>query len=406
MYLNYFGFSKSIYNDSFINTPQSKSKLGEEIKEKIKNLKNDKINSFQYNKINYNSDLIKKQRNPKTHINANININNNNYLKINRKFFDKFIRTKKHFKNIFTKSKKKLNYEKDKIEKKKSYESFSLKVNNSNKNQSNYNKSNELNSNDNKNENLLIKDFSSEDDNKISFKNKNKIKKNTKYEYNNKSFIERNSDDKSNSTIFLENINFNKFTKNEIVYIKELKEKRENNSDFNLKYLKINEVFNFNKNNICKKNYSLIENSHQISNQKIDKYILIIDDEYLIRNTIKRYFSRINTQENEINYITSEASNVFEAINIIYNFYNEKKFFEIVIIDELMPLIKGSHIINLFKTIASEKNFYDMLFISYSAFNTPEIKEQLKSKGADFIINKPISFEEFNKLINNIVMKK
>jgi len=133
--------------------------------------------------------------------------------------------------------------------------------------------------------------------------------------------------------------------------------------------------------------------------------VLVIDDEFLIRSTVKRYFTKINISQQIIDYTIFEASNVFEAINIIYSMYLEKKYIDFIIIDEQMPYIKGSHMISMFKLIASENNFCDIKFVSYSAFNTKEIKEIIKEKGADYIINKPASFNEFYDIINDLEEK-
>jgi len=129
---------------------------------------------------------------------------------------------------------------------------------------------------------------------------------------------------------------------------------------------------------------------------------LVIDDEFLRRSTVKRYFTKLNISQQIIDYTIYEAANVFQAIIIIYNMYLEKKYIDFIIIDEQMPYIKGSHMIYLFKLIASENNFYDIKFVSYSAFNTKEIKEIIKSKGADFIINKPASYNQFYEIVNEL----
>ena len=102
-----------------------------------------------------------------------------------------------------------------------------------------------------------------------------------------------------------------------------------------------------------------------------------------------------------MDYTTFEAGNVFEAINIIYNLFLEKKYFDFIIIDEHMPYIRGSHMIQLFKKIALENNFYDIKFISYSAFNTKEIRKFILEKGADHVMNKPVNYDQFSELINH-----
>jgi len=87
-------------------------------------------------------------------------------------------------------------------------------------------------------------------------------------------------------------------------------------------------------------------------------------------------------------------------MNIVYNLFLEKKSINIIIIDQQMPYIKGSHMIYLFKKIAHENNFYLIKFISYSAFKTKDIREHILKKRADLIINRPASYDKFSEVIN------
>jgi len=135
--------------------------------------------------------------------------------------------------------------------------------------------------------------------------------------------------------------------------------------------------------------------------KKIFKRVLIIDDELLIRSSLRRYFTKLNNRQENINYTTYEASNAFEAIINIYNLLLEKIHIDFIIIDEHMPYVKGSQMIYFFKSIAKENNFYKIKFISYTAFNTNEIREIIRKKGADYIMNKPVSYDNFFDIIKD-----
>ena len=135
-----------------------------------------------------------------------------------------------------------------------------------------------------------------------------------------------------------------------------------------------------------------------------EKRILLIDDEPLIRKTLKKHLTNIyKNSVNETNLVCEEASNCFEAIDILYkNFINNVKF-DIIIIDEFMPFMKGSSFIKLFKQLQHESNFYEIKIISYTAFDSEEKKKLIFSSGADQIINKPISYNDFKKVILSLV---
>lgn len=134
--------------------------------------------------------------------------------------------------------------------------------------------------------------------------------------------------------------------------------------------------------------------------------ILILDDEYLIRNTLKRHLLRINRElKLPRKFIIFEAENCFQALSIIYKKFEKKFYFNIVITDEYMPYMKGSTMIKLLKHLSNEDNFYKLILVSYTSFDTFEKKKFILDHGADFIINKPVTYDEFKQLIVSLVNK-
>ncbi len=135
--------------------------------------------------------------------------------------------------------------------------------------------------------------------------------------------------------------------------------------------------------------------------------ILILDDESLIRSTIKRHIIKINKEENlSKKILTYEAENCFDALHLIYSNFQKKIFFNIVIIDEYMPLMKGSTLIKLIKSLSKESNFYNIFFVSYTAFDTLEKKKYILEQGADHILHKPISYEDFKLFLLTLLRNK
>ena len=126
--------------------------------------------------------------------------------------------------------------------------------------------------------------------------------------------------------------------------------------------------------------------------------VLIIDDEPLIRTTLKKHFIKIsNSQDSK--FLVEEASNCFEAINTLYTNFMQNIKFDLIIIDEFMPNMKGSTLIRLFKQLYTESNFYNFKIISYTAFDSDEKKKLILDSGADYILNKPVSFKQFKEQI-------
>ena len=187
-----------------------------------------------------------------------------------------------------------------------------------------------------------------------------------------------------------------------------------NNSFNNLNNVNINynNINNLNLNSVNGElnylsNFHFIGNFINLSDFKnIDrsacKKILLVDDEFLIRSTLRRYFEKINKQDQRLMYIVAEANDCFEAFNIIYRSYIDKLMFDYVFIDEFMPIMRGSHLISIFKKLENEKNFYKIKFISYTSFNTAEIINLLYDHGADEVLNKPISFDKFQDFVNRL----
>ena len=68
-----------------------------------------------------------------------------------------------------------------------------------------------------------------------------------------------------------------------------------------------------------------------------------------------------------------------------------------------MPFMKGSTFIKLFKQLYQEINFYHIKIISYTAFDCEEKKKLILNSGADKIINKPIPYNDFKKVILSLI---
>lgn len=130
--------------------------------------------------------------------------------------------------------------------------------------------------------------------------------------------------------------------------------------------------------------------------------VLIIDDEPIIRKSLKKHLMNIS-KTNDIYFYSEEASNCFEAIDIVYKNFIKNIKFDIIVIDEYMPYMKGSTFIKLFKQLYQENNFYSVKIVSYTAFDSNEKKNLILSCGADHIIHKPVTYNDFKNVILSLI---
>jgi len=132
------------------------------------------------------------------------------------------------------------------------------------------------------------------------------------------------------------------------------------------------------------------------SNELKSKKVLIIDDEKLVRGTIIRYFTKLKQEDGlENDYEIFEAENAISALNLIFENSLQNIKFDYIIIDEMMPFLRGSSLIKILKEMYFEGNINKITIISHTAYDTKEIKDIITKNGADLVWNKPVSFEDF-----------
>lgn len=164
--------------------------------------------------------------------------------------------------------------------------------------------------------------------------------------------------------------------------------------------IKINNNDNSNNLNIS------IDNINNKPEPKKPKFrILIVDDDSIIRKSLIKYVNKYSEDMN-MSVDIKEADNSVSCLNLIYNYFTQNKFFDIIIIDEIMPLVKGSLIIELLKNLYNEENFKKPYIMSYTILDNPNMKEAILAKGADCIVTKPIQYKTFIDIIEGVISKK
>ena len=116
--------------------------------------------------------------------------------------------------------------------------------------------------------------------------------------------------------------------------------------------------------------------------------VLIVDDERLIRNTLKKFVAKF-AKEFSLNIEATDCENGFEGLDCVYRSHIDKKCIDIIFCDETMPYMKGSLMMNTICKSIKEEITSKMLMVSYTSYNDPDKVNYILSQGADMIKNKP-----------------
>jgi CheY-like chemotaxis protein len=133
--------------------------------------------------------------------------------------------------------------------------------------------------------------------------------------------------------------------------------------------------------------------------------VLLCDDESLIRKTLHRFFNILSSEEPALLFEVEHSDNGFECLDLLYKHYCMGKYFDLIIIDETMPFFRGSQITNLLKTMMKEGKFKEIIIISFTSYSCEEKINYIFSQGADFVLNKPIKYEEFRSFFFENILK-
>jgi YesN/AraC family two-component response regulator len=115
------------------------------------------------------------------------------------------------------------------------------------------------------------------------------------------------------------------------------------------------------------------------------KRILICDDEFAIRESIKAYLDE--------GYELSIATNGQEAINTV-----TEKEFDLLIIDIKMPIMDGLEAIRQIKNLKPEQKI-----IVLTGYETTSIAEEAARQGVNAYLTKPIGKEKLRKAVAEII---
>ncbi len=126
-----------------------------------------------------------------------------------------------------------------------------------------------------------------------------------------------------------------------------------------------------------------------------NKAILIVDDEFIILESLRIQISRILPDD----VLLEAASSGEEAIQLINDFENENKNLLLVISDFHLDDLKGTDILK-----HAVSKFPSVEKVILSGQSNAELIEQFKNEyGLNAIINKPWDFSEIQSIISPLV---
>ena len=152
-------------------------------------------------------------------------------------------------------------------------------------------------------------------------------------------------------------------------------------------------------------NHIIIKNNENNSNSNLEfkKYtILIVDDEYFIRSSVKRIITSYLKSLNEnINLETIEACDGVECIMALYIAKNKKLKIDAIISDETMPCISGSHSSKIIDELISKGNISNVKMFVSTALSHTNINNNF-SKVVMKIFSKPLDKTVIKEILQSI----
>ena len=129
---------------------------------------------------------------------------------------------------------------------------------------------------------------------------------------------------------------------------------------------------------------------------------MICDNDFSVMYSIKSLINKISGDK-KINIYLEESNNGIECLYKIFkDFVNGIKY-EAILIDENMPVMKGSNFIIILNNLYSQGYLNKIRMISMSSLDDIETIKILKSQGSEEILPKPLNKETLSIFIDSII---
>jgi len=146
----------------------------------------------------------------------------------------------------------------------------------------------------------------------------------------------------------------------------------------------------------------IIENKDTKSNTDIlikkKVRVMICDDDQFI---IKSFYNMIKKVNNSnIDLVCVDASNGLECLYKIYKDYSSGEFFDVIFLDENMPVMNGNVCIKNLNLLISNKELNKIDIISTSSQQDKETIDNMLAMGVKKIVSKPIKLSDLRTIVN------
>lgn len=141
-----------------------------------------------------------------------------------------------------------------------------------------------------------------------------------------------------------------------------------------------------------------IKDKYSIVNKAIKRFnILLCDDDLIILSSVKRLI--IKTMKNyNIEFEVDTISSGIECLNLIYNERKNQKYYDLLIIDESMPFMRGSLVVKNLKSLINDNEMKDIYIYICSSYEDSNVKNQIMSCGCNDILKKPLNDDVLLKI--------
>jgi len=186
----------------------------------------------------------------------------------------------------------------------------------------------------------------------------------------------------------------------------------ENGKDLSASVELIVESRNFKKNNTTNESYN-INIEKIVDKEKFDKKttiatskkkvrVMICDDDQFILKSFNNMIKKVNNPNIEL--VCVDASNGLECLYKIYKDYSSGEFFDILFIDENMPVMNGNVCIKNLNLLISNKELNKIEIISTSSQQDKETIDNMLAMGVKQIVSKPIKLSDLKTVINEFCL--
>ena len=131
------------------------------------------------------------------------------------------------------------------------------------------------------------------------------------------------------------------------------------------------------------------------------KKILIIDDHFHVRETLKNLINKylVNNKLSDL-FKVEEGRDGSDIISSVIKDQFDHNLIKCIITDENMEFINGSEAIKILKMLERKNKIKKMIIASITAFEDEMNKNIIRDAGADYILPKPCSDANLNKFFS------